>query len=66
MPRNWGTHWVVTKSGAQWLAQCPAHADRTPSLSIADRDNGRVLLHCFAGCDARDVIAALCDLGLWE
>ena len=44
--------------GGQWLARCPCHEDRTPSLSITDGKDGRVLLHCFAGCDARDLIAA--------
>jgi hypothetical protein len=34
----------------RWIAKCPAHADRAPSLTIADGREGRVLLHCFAGC----------------
>jgi hypothetical protein len=34
----------------RWIAKCPAHADRAPSLTIADGRDGRVLLHCFAGC----------------
>lgn len=34
----------------KWVARCPAHADRGPSLSIAEGDDGRVLIHCFAGC----------------
>jgi putative DNA primase/helicase len=48
-----------------WMACCPAHADRTPSLSICDGEDGRVLLYCHAGCDARDVIAELVQRGLW-
>lgn len=35
----------------QWLARCPAHADRTPSLAIRDGEGGRVLVRCWAGCD---------------
>jgi hypothetical protein len=42
----------------RWIALCPAHDDKGPSLSI--RDTGeRILLHCFAGCDAEDVLAAV-------
>jgi putative DNA primase/helicase len=52
-----------SKSGS-WMAKCPAHDDRTPSLSITDTD-GRVLVHCYAGCGQNDVIAALTALGLW-
>ena len=33
----------------QWMARCPSHEDKTPSLSIREGDDGRVLLHCFAG-----------------
>ncbi len=53
-------------SGAGWLAKCPAHDDQTPSLSIKDGNQGRVLLFCFAGCDTKQVIARLKALGLWE
>lgn len=51
--------------GSQWMAQCPAHEDRNPSLSIRETD-GKVLLHCHAGCAQRAVIEALMALGLWE
>lgn len=47
------------KAGGGWMARCPAHDDREPSLSIRDADNGKVLVRCHAGCDQRDVIAAL-------
>ena len=43
----------------RWVALCPAHADRSPSLSIAEGDDGRVLAHCFAGCSVADVVAAV-------
>lgn len=43
----------------RWIACCPAHEDNSPSLSIRELDDGRVLLHCFAGCDAIDVLASL-------
>jgi putative DNA primase/helicase len=44
------------KTGATWMARCPAHEDRTPSLSITDGDNSKVLVRCYAGCDQLDVI----------
>ena len=43
----------------KWLARCPAHADKSPSLSIKETSDRRVLVHCFAGCGALDVITAL-------
>ena len=52
------------RSASGWTARCPAHDDRTPSLSIGWRD-GRVLLHCFGGCTQADVIDALRRRGLW-
>jgi putative DNA primase/helicase len=52
------------KSGGGWLARCPAHDDKNPSLSLRDVD-GKVLVHCLAGCDQRTVMAALRERGLW-
>jgi rhodanese-related sulfurtransferase len=52
------------KSGATWLAHCPSHDDKNLSLSLRDAD-GKVLVHCHAGCDQRAVIAALRARGLW-
>jgi hypothetical protein len=49
----------VRKSGHGWTARCPAHEDRTASLSVTTGDDGRALLHCFAGCGAADIVAAL-------
>lgn len=43
----------------RWKARCPAHDDRRPSLSIAVTEDGKILIHCFAGCDTGDVLAAL-------
>jgi KaiC/GvpD/RAD55 family RecA-like ATPase len=44
-------------SGHSW--QCPAHEDNSPSLSVTEGDDGRVLLNCHAGCPAENVVAAL-------
>jgi len=43
----------------QWEACCPAHGDRNPSLSITRGDDGRVLLKCWAGCTALEVMESL-------
>jgi hypothetical protein len=53
------------KAGSDWSARCPAHDDRTPSLSLRDTGNGKVLVRCHAGCDQDDVIAHLKARGLW-
>ena len=50
----------VRSTGAgRWIARCPAHQDRSPSLSIRETADGRVLLHDFGGCPTGDVLAAL-------
>jgi hypothetical protein len=50
----------VKKTGlGKWQACCPAHDDRGPSLAVRELDDGRVLIHCFAGCGAADVLAAV-------
>jgi hypothetical protein len=49
----------VKRTGAgRWKACCPAHADKGPSLSIRELDDGRVLCKCFAGCTISEVLAA--------
>lgn len=50
---------VRDNGGGRWLARCPAHDDRSPSLSVRQTNDGTVLIHCFAGCSAADVVAAV-------
>lgn len=55
--------------GGKWhrtygLACCPAHGDRRPSLTLADAPDGRLLLHCKAGCAFADVLTALRNRGM--
>ena len=45
--------------GAHWSSRCPAHNDRTPSLSVGTGKDGRVLLRCRAGCDTGAIIRTL-------
>ncbi|HET9255760.1 MAG TPA: AAA family ATPase [Pseudonocardiaceae bacterium] len=49
---------AVRGSGRRRNAQCPAHTDSKPSLSVTAEES-RVLVHCHAGCDIVDVLAAL-------
>lgn len=46
-------------SSDRWLARCPAHDDRRASLAVRELDDGRVLVHDFAGCSVADVLAAV-------
>lgn len=52
------------RSGKGWVARCPAHDDKSPSLSLTDSGD-RVLVFCHTGCRQADVIAALRARGLW-
>lgn len=50
----------VKQTGAgRYIAKCPAHDDRSPSLTLRETNDGRVLLHCFSGCATEDVLAAV-------
>lgn len=49
----------VRKAGNGWTARCPAHADKTASLSLGEGGQGQALIHCFAGCHVGDVLAAI-------
>ena len=46
------------KCGGGWVDLCPAHDDRSPSLSINIAADGKLLLHCFVGCTFEDIVAA--------
>ena len=54
---------VKSTGTGRWIAKCPAHPDRSPSLAIREAEVGRVLIHDFGGCDTGDVLAAI-GLGL--
>jgi hypothetical protein len=54
------------RNGRGWLARCCSHEDRRPSLSLCDGDNGELIVHCFANCDYRDILAELRRRGLLD
>lgn len=58
---------AVRQVGARrWIGRCPAHADTRPSLSVHEADDGKALVHCFAGCSVDEICRVLglevCDL----
>lgn len=49
----------VRKVGdGRWIARCPSHQDKRASLGVTERD-GRLLIHCFAGCETRWVLGGI-------
>jgi putative DNA primase/helicase len=59
---------IVSKMKGYWMGQygsvkCPCHDDRNPSLTIGHAASGAIIVNCLAGCDWRDVKAALSSLG---
>lgn len=49
----------VRRTGdGRWLARCPSHKDGSPSLSVRELEDGRTLVHCFAGCEVGQVLGA--------
>lgn len=42
-----------------WVACCPAHDDKSPSLALKIGDEGRTLLKCWAGCPVESIVAAI-------
>ncbi|MBQ3371825.1 MAG: AAA family ATPase [Oscillospiraceae bacterium] len=49
----------VTQNGKQYSARCPAHDDRKNSLSVTQEKDGKILLHCHAGCKTEEILSAL-------
>jgi hypothetical protein len=49
----------VKGRNGSWVARCPAHEDRSPSLTVKELGDGRILMHCFAGCGTDAVLGVL-------
>lgn len=47
-----------TQKGRGYMVRCPAHDDKNPSLSVDTSPDGKLLLHCFAGCNYDAIMAA--------
>lgn len=50
---------VKPMGDARWLARCPSHDDKSPSLSVRELDDGTLLLKCWSGCGAAEITGAL-------
>lgn len=50
---------VKSRGPGKWICKCPAHQDRTASLSVSETQDGRTLLKCFAGCDTEAILHAV-------
>lgn len=49
----------MQRGGKAAVAHCPAHEDNKQSLSVKLSDDGKVLVHCFAGCETKDILAKI-------
>ena len=50
----------VKRTGpGKWVASCPTREDKSPSLSIREEDDGRVLLHDFGGDSVEAILGAV-------
>lgn len=52
-------HGIKPAGEGRWMAKCPAHNDRSPSLSVTRGTGGKALVHCHAGCPVESVVSAL-------
>lgn len=43
----------------RWKARCPAHDDKNPSVRITETDDGTLLVKCWAGCTASEIVTAI-------
>lgn len=50
---------VRPSGNKQWMACCPSHADKSPSLGLKELSDGRILINCLAGCGAADVLHSI-------
>lgn len=50
----------VKKTGRDsWMAKCCAHDDKSPSMTIREMPDGRILIHCFAGCSVVEILSSI-------
>ena len=62
---------ITAALGGKWqgrygLCRCPTHADSTPSLKVSDSDRRGIDVHCFAGCDWKEIKDELKRQGLLD
>ena len=52
-------HGVKANGAGKWVARCPAHDDKRPSLSIRETEDGTILLKCWSGCGGAEIVSAV-------
>src|SRR5262245_39727175 len=50
---------AVKRSGNGWRAKCPSCGGSGHKVSVAEADDGKILIHCFGGCGALSVLQSL-------
>jgi len=50
---------VKATGPGKYLARCSSHADKNESLSVKETENGTVLIHCWAGCSALEIVQSI-------
>ena len=51
---------AVNETGSRkWQCRCPAHDDKSPSLTVKETNDGTLLLKCWAGCSASEIVGAV-------
>lgn len=49
----------VKGRNGNYVACCPAHGDKNPSMTIKETESGTILIHCFAGCSVDEITGAV-------
>lgn len=49
----------VRGRNGNWVACCPAHEDKSPSMTIKETPDGKILMHCFGGCSIHEITSAI-------
>jgi hypothetical protein len=50
---------VTSKGQGRWVARCPSHPDKQPSLAITETQTGTLLLHCFSLCSIEEITTSI-------
>lgn len=49
----------VRGRNGNYVACCPAHDDKSPSMTIRETPDGKILMHCFSGCSIAEITGAI-------
>ena len=57
------TRFTPKRNNNGYIAKCPAHDDKNPSLSISESRDKKLLLKCFTGCSVENICRA-CNINV--